>query len=112
MKQKIVFILGSIIISLFSCTNKKENSSLKLTEVRIGVHNNAGGISLAAAAVEKGLFTKYGIKPVFTIVERGLAEMEAMRGDDRKLDIGYIGSGVAWNAVDGDGNGVSFVCLF
>ena len=46
MKQKIVFILGIFIISFFSCTNNKENSSLNLTEVRIGVHNNAGGISL------------------------------------------------------------------
>lgn len=109
MKQKIVFILGIFIISFFSCTNNKENSSLNLTEVRIGVHNNAGGISLAAAAVEKGFFTKYGIKPVFTIVESGPAEMEAMRADDRQLDIGYIGAGVAWNAVDGEGNGVSFV---
>lgn len=36
MKQKIVFILGIFIISFFSCTNNKENSSLNLTEVRIG----------------------------------------------------------------------------
>ena len=35
--------------------------------------------------------------------------MAAMRADNRSLDIGYIGAGVAWNPIDTTGNQVSFV---
>ncbi len=83
----------------------------KLDTVRIGIHANEGGTPLAAVAAEKGYFEKYGIKPVFTIVESGPAEMTAMRSDNRTLDVGYIGAGVAWNPIDGNGNSLSFVFL-
>ncbi|MCX7028247.1 MAG: ABC transporter substrate-binding protein [Spirochaetes bacterium] len=80
-------------------------------KVRIGVHANEGGIPLAAVAQDQGFFKKYGIEPVFTIVESGPTEMTAMRSDNRSLDIGYIGAGVAWNPIDGAGNSLSFVFL-
>lgn len=83
----------------------------KLATVRVGIHANEGGTSLAAVAQQKGFFKKYGINPVFTIVESGPIEMTAMRADNRTLDIGYIGSGVAWNPIDGAGNQLSFVFL-
>jgi NitT/TauT family transport system substrate-binding protein len=79
--------------------------------VRIGIHANEGGTPLAAVAAEKGYFEKYGIKPVFTIVESGPAEMTAMRSDNRTLDAGFIGAGVAWNPIDGNGNSLSFIFL-
>lgn len=79
--------------------------------VRIGIHANEGGAPLAAVAAEQGIFKKYGINPVFTIVESGPAEMTAMRADKRTLDLGYIGAGVAWNPIDGAGNSLSFVFL-
>lgn len=79
--------------------------------VRVGIHANEGGAPLAAVARDQGFFQKYGINPVFTIVESGPAEMTAMRADNRTLDIGYIGAGVAWNPIDGAGNSLSFVFL-
>ena len=91
----------------------KESSSEKaLTKVRVGIHGNEGGAPLAAVAQEQGFFAKYGIEPVFTIVESGPAEMTAMRADNRTLDVGYIGAGVAWNPIDGGGaDPLSFVFL-
>ncbi|MFA5852055.1 MAG: ABC transporter substrate-binding protein [Spirochaetales bacterium] len=82
-----------------------------LVNVRVGVHANEGGTPLAAVAQDQGFFKKYGINPVFTIVESGPAEMTAMRADKRTLDVGYIGAGVAWNPIDGAGNQLSFVFL-
>jgi NitT/TauT family transport system substrate-binding protein len=82
-----------------------------LTEVRVGIHANEGGVPLAAVAMEQGYFKKYGIDPKFTIVESGPVEMTAMRADNRTLDIGYIGAGVAWNPIDGAGNQLSFLYL-
>jgi NitT/TauT family transport system substrate-binding protein len=82
-----------------------------LVNVRVGIHANEGGAPLAAVAQDQGIFKKYGIKPVFTIVESGPVEMTAMRADNRTLDIGYIGAGVAWNPIDGAGNLLSFVFL-
>lgn len=77
--------------------------------VRVGIHNNGGGSSLAAVALECGFFAKYGIDPIFTIVESGKTEMVAMRANRRSLDIGYIGTGAIWNALDASGNSVSLV---
>lgn len=51
--------------------------------VRVGIHNNGGGSSLAAVALECGFFAKYGIDPIFTIVESGKTEMVAMRAAER-----------------------------
>jgi NitT/TauT family transport system substrate-binding protein len=82
-----------------------------LVDVRVGIHANEGGATLAAAAQDQGFFKKYGINPVFTVVESGPVEMTAMRADNRTLDIGYIGAGVAWNPIDGAGNSLSFVFL-
>lgn len=89
----------------------KESAGKNLVEVRIGIHANEGGAPLAAVAKEQGFFEKYGIKPVFTVVESGPAEMTAMRADNRTLDAGYIGAGVAWNPLDGKGNQLSFIFL-
>ena len=97
--------------ALVSAAGGKESGSTPLTKVRVGIHANEGGTPLAAVAQEKGFFAKYGIEPVFTIVESGPAEMTAMRADRRTLDVGYIGAGVAWNAIDGTCIGVSFVFL-
>lgn len=83
----------------------------KLATVRVGIHANEGGTSLAAVAQQQGFFKKYGINPVFTIVESGPIEMTAIRADNRTLDVGYIGAGVAWNPIDGAGNQLSFIFL-
>ena len=111
-------ILLAMSMVFVGCAKKEETASsggtapVKLTKVRIGLHANEGGTPLAAVAQEKGMFAKYGIDPVFTIVESGPAEMTAMRADNRTLDVGYIGAGVAWNAIDGGGaDPLSFVFL-
>lgn len=111
-------VLLAMSMVFVGCAKKEETASshsaapVKLTKVRIGLHANEGGTPLAAVAQEKGMFAKYGIDPVFTIVESGPAEMTAMRADNRTLDVGYIGAGVAWNAVDGGGaDPLSFVFL-
>lgn len=108
MSTAAALLLGSAIAF---ASGGKDGNSAALTNVRIGIHGNEGGAPLAAVAEEQGLFKKYGINPVFTIVESGPAEMTAMRADRRTLDVGYIGAGVAWNALDGAGNSVSFVFL-
>ncbi len=110
-KLMAILLMALCVLSLVSAAGQAETGAQKLTTVRIGIHANEGGTPLAAVAAEKGFFTKYGIKPVFTIVESGPAEMTAMRSDNRTLDVGYIGAGVAWNPIDGNGNSLSFVFL-
>lgn len=104
----VVVLIIATIGSLFAAASAEKPA---LTTVRLGIHANEGGAPLAAVAKEKGFFEKHGINPVFTIVESGPAEMTAMRADNRTLDVGYIGAGVAWNPIDGNGNGLSFVFL-
>ena len=98
-------------VSVVFAGGGKDSGTTSLTKVRIGIHGNEGGAPLAAVAKEQGIFAKYGIDPIFTIVESGPAEMTAMRADNRTLDVGYIGAGVAWNPIDGAGNSLSFVFL-
>ncbi|MBR6566885.1 MAG: ABC transporter substrate-binding protein [Spirochaetaceae bacterium] len=97
---------------VFAGGAKESEAGKTLAKVRVGIHGNEGGAPLAAVAKEQGFFAKYGIDPVFTIVESGPAEMTAMRADNRTLDVGYIGAGVAWNPIDGGGaDPLSFVFL-
>lgn len=103
MKRLIVAVL--LVLATFTAM------AADLVTVRVGVHANEGGAPLAAVAQEQGFFKKWGINPVFTIVESGPTEMTAMRADRRTLDIGYIGAGVAWNPIDGAGNQLSFVFM-
>ena len=93
------------------CVALATSAQSGLVNVRVGVHANEGGAPLAAVAQDQGFFKKHGINPVFTIVESGPIEMTAMRADNRTLDIGYIGAGVAWNPIDGAGNQLSYVFL-
>ena len=82
-----------------------------LIDVRIAIHGNVGGAPLAGVAVEQGFFAEEGINPIVTIVESGPSEMAAMRADGRTLDCGFIGAGVAWNAMDPSGNELKFIFL-
>ncbi|MBN2851386.1 MAG: ABC transporter substrate-binding protein [Clostridia bacterium] len=109
MKKIISVILSLIlIVSLFSaCTPK----NAELVDVRIAIHGNVGGAPLAGVAVEQGYFSDEGINAIITIVESGPSEMAAMRADQRTLDTGFIGAGVAWNAIDSSGNGLKFIFL-
>jgi NitT/TauT family transport system substrate-binding protein len=100
-----------VAVLLILCVSMASAAGPALVKVRVGIHGNEGGSPLAASALDQGIFKKYGIEPVFTIVESGPAEMTAMRADNRSLDIGYIGAGVAWNPIDGAGNSLSFVFL-
>lgn len=104
-----LLVITLAMTTIFAAGAKEEKKDL--VNVRLGIHANEGGTPLAAVAAEKGFFEKHGINPVFTIVESGPAEMTAMRADNRTLDIGYIGAGVAWNPIDGAGNQLSFVYL-
>ncbi len=103
MKRLIVVVL--LVLATFTAM------AADLVKVRVAVHANEGGAPLAAVAQDQGFFKKWGINPIFTIVESGPAEMTAMRADRRTLDIGYIGAGVAWNPIDGAGNQLSFVFM-
>ena len=82
-----------------------------MTRVNIGVHANGGGSSAVAIAIERGYFAAVGIDPRVTVVESGPVQVTAMRTDNPTLDVGYIGSGVAWNAIDTTGNSLSFIFL-
>lgn len=84
---------------------------LEMVDVRIGIHGNVGGAPLAGVAIEQGFFEEEGINPIVTVVESGPVEMAAMRADNRTLDCGYIGAGVAWNAMDPNGNQLKFIFL-
>lgn len=109
--KKILVVSLLVLAVLFPVVAAGTTETAQLVNVRTAIHANEGGAPLAAVAKEKGFFAKYGINPVFTIVESGPAEMTAMRADNRTLDIGYIGAGVAWNPIDGAGNQLSFVYL-
>ena len=112
MKRISMTVLSVLCTGMFLFAGgSKDAAGKNLVEVRIGIHANEGGAPLAAVAKEQGFFEKYGIKPVFTLVESGPAEMTAMRADNRTLDAGYIGAGVAWNPIDGKGNQLSFIFL-
>ena len=77
----------------------------------VGIHNNAPGASLFATALKMGYFDEEHITPNYTIVTGGAAEMAAMRTENPTLDIGFIGAGVAWNAMDASGVPISFVFM-
>src|SRR5699024_2777329 len=79
--------------------------------VNVGIHNNAPGASLFATALKMGYFDEEHITPNYTIVTGGAAEMAAMRTENPTLDIGFIGAGVAWNAMDASGVPISFVFM-
>ncbi len=108
MKKLVTASVFVLCAALVLAGGKKDGT---LVDVRVGVHANEGGVPLAAVAQDQGFFKKNGINPIFTIVESGPIEMTAMRADNRTLDIGYIGAGVAWNPIDGAGNPLSFVFL-
>lgn len=104
-----VLIVAALCISHAVYAGGRRDASL--TRVNIGVHANGGGSSAVAIAIERGYFREFGIDPIVTVVESGPVQMAAMRADSPTLDIGYIGAGVAWNAIDSTGNCISFVFL-
>ena len=99
-----VSLMTLCVLFAVSAAGTAETAGPILVDVRVGIHANEGGAPLAAVAQEEGFFAKYGINPIFTIVESGPAEMTAMRADNRTLDIGYIGAGVAWSPFGGAGD--------
>ncbi len=108
MKKTLATLLAAILclsIPMLAC------ASTTPIDVRIAIHGNVGGAPLAGIAVAQGFFAEEGINPIVTIVESGPSEMAAMRADGRTLDCGYIGSGVAWNAMDPNGNQLKFIFL-
>ena len=86
-------------------------SDAEWATVNVGIHNNAPGASLFATALKMGYFEEEHINANYTIVTGGAAEMAAMRTENPTLDIGFIGAGVAWNAMDASGVPVSFVFM-
>ena len=108
MKKTLALVLAVVVVIALAFTMVGCDPNSDLTTVRIAIHRNEGA-SNVALGLEKGIFEKWGIHLDVTQVENGVAEMTAMRADNRTLDIGYIGAGVAWNAIDGNGNGAQFV---
>ena len=111
MKKTIITLLLVLVCvcTVFSAAANEQKADL--TKVRIAIHSNEGGASLVAIAEQQKIFEKHGIKAEITVVAGGVPEMAAMRADDRTLDIGYIGAGVAWNPIDPTGNQLSFLFL-
>jgi hypothetical protein len=99
-------LVGVLALVLAACGTTEETN-----RVRVGIHANEGGATLFAVAHEMGYFKAEGLDVQVTVVESGPAEMTAMRADNRSLDIGYIGAGVAWNPIDDSGNKLQFVYL-
>ena len=102
-----VLILLALTVSLFAAA-QTEKKDKELATVRICCHTNEGA-TLTATAYEQGIFEKHGINAVLTLVDSGPPEIAALRADNRDLDIGYIGPGVSWNAIDETGNQLSWV---
>ncbi len=98
----IVLTLAIAVTCFAGCGSKNDT-------IRVGIHSNISGAVLVAIANDMGYFEEEGLTVDTTVVESGPVEMAAMRAGTRTLEVGYIGSGVAWNALDGDGNGLSFV---
>ena len=111
--MKRIFVALMVVLCMFSvfAQGGSETASAELAKVRIAIHSNEGGASLVATAQDQKIFEKHGIKAEITIVTGGVPEMAAMRADDRTLDVGYIGAGVAWNPIDSTGNQLSFIFL-
>lgn len=108
MKKVLSMLLAFVVVIALAVTMVACTPASDLTTVRIAIHRNEAA-SNVALGLEKGIFEKWGINLEVTQVENGVAEMTALRADKRTLDIGYIGAGVAWNAIDGNGNGAQFV---
>ena len=112
MKRIIVAIMViCCLFSVFAQGTEEKAASATLDKVRIAIHSNEGGASLVATAQDQKIFEKHGIKAEITVVTGGVPEMAAMRADERTLDVGYIGAGVAWNPIDSTGNQLSFISL-
>ncbi len=109
--------MATVCVSVFTaCSNpvastvtENKNDPLEIKNVRIAYHPNEGGASVIATALERGFFADEGIEIELIEVESGPIEMEQMRADDREIDVGFIGAGVAWNAIDSSGNGVKII---
>lgn len=103
MKVLSVMLCLVLILSICASCNKIESK-----KVRLCIHSNEGA-ALTAIGLEQGIFEKHGVDVELMIVDSGPPEIAAMRADNRTLDIGYIGSGVAWNAIEKSGNQLSFL---
>ena len=103
-----LIFVSVLAITLIAC---KDSSGKENYTVRVGIHANEGGATLFAVADAQGFFTEEGLDVRVTVVESGPAEMAAMRADNRSLDVGYIGAGVSWNALDDSGNRLQFIYL-
>lgn len=103
-----ILFVSALALTLVACGggSAKENHT-----VRVGIHSNEGGATLFAVAQDQGYFEEQGLTIELTVVESGPAEMAAMRADNRSLDVGYIGAGVSWNAIDDFGNRLRFIYL-
>lgn len=108
MKKTVAFLMMAILLLTVPMFASAADAPI---DVRIAIHANVGGAPLAGVAIEQGFFAEEGINPIVTIVESGPAEMAAMRADGRTLDCGFIGAGVAWNAMDPNGNQLKFIFL-
>ena len=114
-KTRLIALLTALVmlmVVMSGCASNTKptgaNNTYEKATVRLAVHSNEGS-ALTAIGLEKGIFEKYGIDVKLEIVESGPPEMAAMRADNRTLDIGYIGPGVSWNAIDSTGNQLSYV---
>jgi|GEM_PF-385139 len=103
----LVFVL-LLSVTMIACN---DDSGEENYTVRVGIHANEGGATLFAVADAQGYFEEEGLDVRVTVVESGPAEMAAMRADSRSLDVGYIGAGVSWNAIDDSGNRLQFIYL-
>jgi ABC-type nitrate/sulfonate/bicarbonate transport system substrate-binding protein len=108
-KVAVLSVYFALVLGVGLFASGRSDGSAQKTRVNVGIHNNGGGATAVAVAIDKGYVAEYGIDPQVVIVESGPVEMAAMRADSPTLDIGYIGPGVAWNPIDSSGNSLSFV---
>lgn len=103
-----LIFIAVLAMTLIACN---EDGADENHTIRVGIHANEGGATLFAVADAQGFFDEEGLDVKVTVVESGPAEMAAMRADNRSLDVGYIGAGVSWNAIDDSGNRLQFIYL-
>lgn len=106
-----ILLISTLVIA---CGDEKSDvvpqSEYEMATVRLALHSNESA-SIVAIAIENGYFEKYGIDLQLAKfdAENLEIEMASMRSDNRNLDIGYIDSSEAWQAINPSGNQISYV---
>lgn len=92
-------ILVLVISTMTGCGNKEASKSKDLTKLRVAYHPNMGGASSIITGIKTGAFEEQGLEIELVKFTSGPPEIAAMVSGD--IDVGYIGMGAHFLAIDG-----------